>query len=757
MPNIHHTLLGALSIRKELTINKYSLAFIQIADTLNEAYKEIKYEKENFKIKIKNILGKTEYKIININEIYGLNLKEQRISPVLLQGLCGSKNKNESYYKLEIPKKNGNIRILYIPGNPLKLVQRLIYKSLHVRFHPHKSAKGFVEKGSIIKHASKHINKKYVYILDLENFFVNIGYNRIFGLLKAFPFNFSENEAWVIANLCTYENQLPQGAPTSPYLSNMICRKMDSRLSNFAIKHEIAYSRYADDLCFSSDNEITDSIKNFIKEIINEEGFKTNPKKERLIPYYKRQIITGLIVNKKLALPREWLKNFKALLYNLNTKEIKGEINRKYVINMYNLERYKKGELSEIELGAFVHSKNKYNLLISPKHSIKFLIKEKANRNKKLIRLLGGKMNFIKMVYGGDSKTYISLEKVFEKIKDKLENISEEEKRIIASINIITSFEDIKDHNKKFNKIDDLMNKNPDAEYVSEIHDKFIECKLDNIKNVVNDWGGYSVKYRRAYCSNPKITGLFYSQFSDDNTLKSIVHSNNDGNITQEDIINKIDKNVNFYKSYNLITFEIHTLFNNYLNDYINKFKSTQSHPCKDSDFSTNKMLPFRKKIRFDNDNECTNLIHELKKLTDKSNLRRESPLKITIDPEYSPIIYTDTENILNGIEEILESMISNSHGSEIKITILTLVDKKINIIIEDNIGSIERVANLELLIIRSHKLQHAIRILRGLVDWTLNATFEDGRHYQINVMENIVTQINSPINNVKHTLTIYQ
>lgn len=227
----------------------------------------------------------------------------------------------ERYYKKKkILKKNGGIRILTIPCDDLKKVQKWILKEILYTIEVDESANGFITNRSIVTNAKKHLHQNVVYNLDLENFFPTIKIHSIYTIFK--KLGYEKEICTLLSKLCTYNNQLPQGAPTSPYLSNIVLKKLDNRLKKFSQKMDINYSRYADDLTFSG-NKISKATRKFIKEIIESEGFKINLSKERIAFRNNRQEVTGLIVSgNKLSVPRGKERYLRQQIYFCKTKGV---------------------------------------------------------------------------------------------------------------------------------------------------------------------------------------------------------------------------------------------------------------------------------------------------------------------------------------------------------------------------------------------------------------------------------------------------
>lgn len=246
------------------------------------------------------------------------------------------KDVNNFYTSFEIDKKNGGTRKIYAPTAELKDIQRKIAESIYDHKKNrlgkmNKLSHAFEKDKSIITNAKIHRNKRVVLNIDLENFFESFHFGRVRGFfIKNNNFLFPNEVATVIAQLSCYEGKLPQGAPTSPIITNLICEILDYRLLKIAKKYKLDYTRYADDLTFSTnDKNFLEQQTNFIEKISEElirAGFKINEKKTRLQLSNSRQVVTGLVVNKKINVNRIFYKETRAMAHQLY-KQGKFEIN----------------------------------------------------------------------------------------------------------------------------------------------------------------------------------------------------------------------------------------------------------------------------------------------------------------------------------------------------------------------------------------------------------------------------------------------
>lgn len=261
-----------------------------------------------------------------------LNIPRKNLSYILYKT-----GVNNLYTSFEIPKKSGGVRKINAPLDNLKYIQKKLANAIynHVEKERKKNniSHGFEKRKNIITNAKIHRNKRFVFNIDLENFFDSIHFGRVRGFFnKNKNFLLPLEVATVIAQLSCYEKKLPQGAPTSPIISNLICEILDSRLLKIARKYRLDYTRYADDLTFSTnDKKFLEFYRLFVEELsneINKAGFSINENKKRLQLKNKRQIVTGLVVNEKINVIRNYYKETRAMahkLYRTGSFEIDGE------------------------------------------------------------------------------------------------------------------------------------------------------------------------------------------------------------------------------------------------------------------------------------------------------------------------------------------------------------------------------------------------------------------------------------------------
>ena len=298
-----------------------------------------------------------------------------------------SKNsrKEDIYSTFEIKKKSGAPRIINAPNQELVLLLHCIDVLVKTVSKPHHKAYGFVEGKSIVDGAKIHVGKNYVYNIDLKDFFHSFDLNRVKMGFYNQPFNLKgelEPIAYLIACLTTYKindkRVLPQGSPSSPSITNVLCWRLDHRLSGLAKRFGVDYTRYADDITFSSNhNCYKDKFLTELKRIIKVEGLSINSNKTRLQSKLIRQEVTGLTVNQKLNVTGKYIKDVRMYLYYC--------------------EQY--GLIKATTIFEKDYREIKPELLSEKPPSLELFLK--------------GKLNYLSMVKGKDDPTYLKLESRF--------------------------------------------------------------------------------------------------------------------------------------------------------------------------------------------------------------------------------------------------------------------------------------------------------------------------------------------------------
>jgi len=216
------------------------------------------------------------------------------------------------YRKFKIFKKNGDSRTIYEPLPTLKKAQYFILNEILSHLNTSIYSKAYKKKSSIKDNVKFHRKQRYVLCMDIEKYFDNISsysvYNRLFSV------GYKNDVAMMITKLCTLKGSLPQGAPTSPILSNALTVNLDNKLAILAKANNVRYTRYADDITISGDFYLKSIVKK-IKMILWQEGFTANNDKTRVMSQGCRQVVTGIVVNNKAQVDKKKRKEIRKNMY----------------------------------------------------------------------------------------------------------------------------------------------------------------------------------------------------------------------------------------------------------------------------------------------------------------------------------------------------------------------------------------------------------------------------------------------------------
>jgi retron-type reverse transcriptase len=259
--------------------------------------------------------------------------------------LLASDHNDGPYIRFTIPKRDGSERAICAPKPQLRWVQRQVLDKILAHVPAHDAAHGFIPGRSTVTNATPHQGAAVVVKFDLTDFFPTIHYYRVLGLFASLGYavgdarfsakDHSTHVAPTLARLCCYTPQpwvwgnavVPQGAPTSPALSNLVCRRLDARLRGLAERNGGVYTRYADDLTFSfkqADVQLG-RFRWWVDQVCHQEGFFVNQKKFRVIRASQRQVVTGIVVNDALRIPRDERRRFRAVLHNCRTHGVESQ------------------------------------------------------------------------------------------------------------------------------------------------------------------------------------------------------------------------------------------------------------------------------------------------------------------------------------------------------------------------------------------------------------------------------------------------
>ena len=242
-----------------------------------------------------------------------------------LYGLTNNLEKH--YHSVFIPKSDGSKRKLSVPDLILKRVQRSIADHILVQYPISIYAKAYKPGSSVQRNAQPHIGKKKMLKLDIEGFFDHILYSRVKDIVFCKE-KFAEPIRVLLTMLCYYKDALPQGAPTSPAITNIIMYDFDETVGEFCSKRKIAYTRYCDDMTFSGDFDEKELIA-FVKTELGKLGLFLKNRKTALIPTSKRQTVTGLVVNEKINVAKEYKKNIRQEMHYIKKFGLDEHLNRR--------------------------------------------------------------------------------------------------------------------------------------------------------------------------------------------------------------------------------------------------------------------------------------------------------------------------------------------------------------------------------------------------------------------------------------------
>lgn len=285
---------------------------------------------------------------------------------------------DKHYHVFTVRKNLGGFREISAPITPIKILQRKLNQVLQVVYKPKSVVHSYIKgsKRNILTNAEPHVNAALVLNIDLKDFFPSINFGRVQGLFLHPPFNFNKVVSTTLAKMCCYNRALPQGAPTSPIISNVICARMDRQLSKLARDYDCIYTRYADDITFSCmDDAFPESIikshsdklqlGDELTTIISNNGFELNPDKVKLRTKFERQVVTGVVTNVFPNVRREYIRKVRAMLhawskYGLSASEaeFRAKYDRKHRIELKGAVSFKDVVKGKIDYIAMVKGKD---------------------------------------------------------------------------------------------------------------------------------------------------------------------------------------------------------------------------------------------------------------------------------------------------------------------------------------------------------------------------------------------------------------
>lgn len=382
------------------------------ADEMDQKAISVMLRQIETKVQLLNLLNR----IKRLTEVAGM---ADRFHPFTMRQLNFYCNPNHPYrYKqFKVKKKSGGVRQIATPSYfSFKVMLRCVNELFKAVYTPSAYAMGFAEGRSVVSNAIIHKGQHYVFNIDLKDFFPSVDQARVWKRLQLAPLCCKPSIANVLAGLCamrqdeadgTVRYVLPQGAPTSPIVTNMICDTLDRRLAGLAKRFGLHYSRYADDITFRSMHNVYQEAGDFRKElkrIIEGQGFRMNDAKTRLQKLGSRQEVTGVVVGQKLNVPQQYVRDLRNILYIWD--------------------RY-----------GYATAFSKF----FPKYQ-----SEKGHVKKKrsdMVKVLSGKLMYLKMVKGDKDSVYLRLKAKFDQLVERFHDAEHATRRGVTCVETLPVLE----------------------------------------------------------------------------------------------------------------------------------------------------------------------------------------------------------------------------------------------------------------------------------------------------------------------------
>lgn len=261
----------------------------------------------------------SSFNLVNTSDIKKINK--------ILYGI--SNNIDLNYEEIIIKKKNKNLRYLNEPSPILKSIQKRILKNVLEEKMISKCAYAYKKGLSTILNAKSHVGCKVILKLDIEDFFDNINFYKVYN--SCFNENlYPKKLGMLLTNLCVYNDMLPQGSPTSGYISNIVLRNFDCNIDAYCKDKNINYTRYSDDMTFSGDFDIRKLIK-YVNELLYKERFRLNKSKIKVVLNTTRQQVTGIVVNEKINLSKNYKRKIRQEVYYVLKYGVKSHIKKRNI------------------------------------------------------------------------------------------------------------------------------------------------------------------------------------------------------------------------------------------------------------------------------------------------------------------------------------------------------------------------------------------------------------------------------------------
>lgn len=238
-----------------------------------------------------------------------------KVNHSLISSICN--NSSKYYNKFVIEKSNGSNRIIYAPNACLKSIQWWILDNILTQKYISNNIFGFVPKRNAVQNAKYHLGARHLLNVDIKDFFPSITLDQASNVFSDFGYDTDVSDT--LAKICCRKGAVPQGAPTSPAIGNYVLGELDKKLTCMSNDRNIKYSRYADDLTFSSREWIDNEFLMKVEALVNAQGFQLNSSKTRFSGLGNQMEVTGVVINEKIQPPRKWRKRVRAKLNRLES------------------------------------------------------------------------------------------------------------------------------------------------------------------------------------------------------------------------------------------------------------------------------------------------------------------------------------------------------------------------------------------------------------------------------------------------------
>jgi hypothetical protein len=714
---------------------------------------------------------------------------EAKITAKQIRMVQSSSQRERLYSSHELEKRGGGTRTISAPEHPIKFLQQQFLRVCTALFPRHKCAHGFEPGRSPATHASHHVRKNWVWTIDIEDFFPSIHWGRVRGMFRVYPVEASDPAARALANLTTYDGSLPQGAPTSPILSNLICRKLDSRLFQWARDNGYAYTRYADDLTFSTNKDaFSQGDRSFIKEIVEDEGFSVHPDKERLMPCHGRQMVTGLIVNEKVNVPREFIGGLRALLHNVEEHGWKSQVARQKWLfdDGEEWERYRDGEMTAREFQEYDQRQSKKHLLVRPNavmSKVQGLVSRsrRASGKKKseyfsravtaFKQAVEGKINYIGQIKGRRNDKYRKLRDWYDYLKEFDDEVAKNYREIKSKVLTAISHQE-KERLSRFQSLhrkarrgalDDV------SQAVEELQNEVIELQWLSRTMEVDKYHNQIAKAARCAVASPVLTGTFFRYVNTrDGYFKELIHRSSDEDPhTTKDLLKRCRSILTVYDD--LLPPTVTEVFDDFLGtcERVNR-SASEWHPYEDQEFLQTTVRPFKQQIRFEDGGDGADLAgairERVEEVQEEQRRAGQSPVRYANPLTYNLRFNTYTPHVKDAVQLIVESTMTNSNveETELEVTLNPVSSSNVDIQLEAvRLTILDRGGYLRSPKIPSQlfggKLRKTTRFLRGLAEWRLSYRTKGGGGFQSDVLTADEYQpLPKAPDGVRHDLTFY-